>query len=621
MGVQQKDVKGEASAETRWKRRRILQTLGGGISLSAIGSTAAGIRVSDRNTSKQEMYRLVMNSPADVRVDYEFAVTGEIVKTIDTGGIFSTNYVTKDSEDEITKHNEYDGTIVRGVTQGGVDAYVYTGQLDTFNATNCNKFNVWVNGTTQPACALNENYNTKVPGTGRGIGDEETIEYLDCTTIRVTGEFEAVILRAWAYAPGIVDFHETESDVSGETVVSVDDSEYPAYIQSAWAFKDSEEAVPGGDADLEAENPRLNECAKRTRPDKPILSVEDITRIGQSAYEITFGYTNPNDFVTYASDSFETGQVDGSPPTRLQPGEHTFTVTWRPKRDDERLTWEFYPSGYGGQETEKVSIATPTHATVREEWTLNIQELREKLDRFAPSNAEVVSPSESSQTIQFYSDSAEATLTVHEDGTVIYTEGSGWWDAAINRDELLQETQSTTVAEAQAQMDPQSAAAENPAVQNVEQTGNTYTVTIAVENPNMGQQGIFIQLILRAVAPQLASYLISHLPNSGSYSDIIISIMRTIATALIRDLFTAEAVTTPSAETGTPTTTERTATGPTTTDTPTTTTEEPTTTTTTTTTDTPTPTTTTETPTTEEKSDSTTSALVDLYARLFKRNT
>lgn len=150
-------------------RRRLLSLTGG----FAVGSRFADFGAAKRADSDptQQRHRLVLNSPSSTRVDYEFAVTGEVRKTTETGGLFSADVVTRDPEDRIVDPAGFDGTVVRGVTQGGVDAYVYTGDIVSFDSTNCGSFNVWVNGSEQPACALNRNYNADVSAPDGGDGD------------------------------------------------------------------------------------------------------------------------------------------------------------------------------------------------------------------------------------------------------------------------------------------------------------------------------------------------------------------------------------------------------------------------------------------------------------------
>lgn len=158
--------------------------------LSAAGGVATGNYVADRTIAKEadsrlaqsQQHRLVLNSPSSVRVTYEFAVTGDVTKTTDTGGLFSEDVVTTDPEDRVISPSGFDGTVVRGVTQGGVDAYVYTGEIIAFDSTDCSEFNVWVNGTDQSACALNQNYNAEV---GSATDENEARDDADETGVTV----------------------------------------------------------------------------------------------------------------------------------------------------------------------------------------------------------------------------------------------------------------------------------------------------------------------------------------------------------------------------------------------------------------------------------------------------
>lgn len=143
-------------------RRRFL----GATTALGVGSVAPGAATA-RGRS-QGRYRIVLNSPS-TPAEYQFAVTGDVERTTNTGGVSSAS-ATIDSEDAIFYPDGFDGAAVRGATQGGLDAYVYTGQIVNFEAANCGSLNVWVDGSKQPACRLNQNYNMDVFGGGGGGG-------------------------------------------------------------------------------------------------------------------------------------------------------------------------------------------------------------------------------------------------------------------------------------------------------------------------------------------------------------------------------------------------------------------------------------------------------------------
>lgn len=162
-------------------RRRLLSTTGGVVTGNYLTTRAIAKQANSKPPQSQQ-HRLVLNSPSSVRVTYEFVVTGDVTKTTNTGGLFSENVVTTDPEDHVISPNGFEGIVVRGVTQGGVDAYVYTGEIIAFDSTNCSEFNVWVNGTEQSACALNENYNAEV---GSATDENESRDDTDETDVTV----------------------------------------------------------------------------------------------------------------------------------------------------------------------------------------------------------------------------------------------------------------------------------------------------------------------------------------------------------------------------------------------------------------------------------------------------
>lgn len=155
-------------AKTGVTRRRLL---------TAASSVAIGKDIVNHDFTRDQgrSYRLVLNSPSSVRVHYEFVVTGDVRKTTNTNGLFSEDVVTTDPEERIIDAGGR--TVVRGITQGGVDAFVYTGQIVGFDSTNCSDFNVWVDGSKQSACALNRNYNESVAVEG---GDDQTSSASNC---------------------------------------------------------------------------------------------------------------------------------------------------------------------------------------------------------------------------------------------------------------------------------------------------------------------------------------------------------------------------------------------------------------------------------------------------------
>lgn len=524
----------------------------------------------------------ITTAPQSRNIRYEFIADGPIIPVT----LPEETAAEPDGNDSITARD--DGTFaVSGLTGAGAsDTWLVDGELLEFNTlASEDEYTLLWNGEPRTDEDKDED-------------DNQEIEFLDCTTVRITGNFEEVMIGWSSYLPGFASHYTPVGSVSGTETINIADwsSDESAsdrvVIDSVGAYTDGFDDSP----DIHKENPRGEQCLDEARPDKPTVTVEDITRVNQSAYNVAFSYTNPNDIRLFAHGSFTTGRSPDTPPSELQPGQRTFSVTWRPESDDERLTWEFTPSGYGGRDA--VSVATPPHGEVREEWTLTLPELRDKLDQFTPSEAEVTEPSGPAQSIELSNDTTDATITVHDDGTLTYEQEDAWWDVEAERDDLLR-PQQTAIS----QVEPQSAARSKSAVQDVEQNGDTYTVTVTVESSGFGPQGAVMQLILRAVAPHLASYIIDFLPGSGSYSDFTISILQSIFTYWIRDLSAELQADTQS--TGTETTTTSTESSPPTslTDTGTTTTETPTTTTTetpTTTTETPT-TTTTETPTTTEE--------------------
>lgn len=155
------DGRDESNDPARISRRRFL----GATTALGVGSVAPGAAAASRS---QGQHHIVLNSPS-TPAEYQFAVSGGLRKTTSTGSVASAS-ATLDPEDNIFYPDGFDGAAVRGATHGGLDAYVYTGQIVNFEAANCGSLNVWVNGSKQPACKLNRNYNMDVFGGGGGGG-------------------------------------------------------------------------------------------------------------------------------------------------------------------------------------------------------------------------------------------------------------------------------------------------------------------------------------------------------------------------------------------------------------------------------------------------------------------
>lgn len=148
------------SNDMRTTRRRVLTSLGASTVL--IGGSHLGAATHQSGETSQSI--ISINSPSDVSVEYEFSVSGTLEKSTHVPPGLPHDEATRDDNDHIQN-----GT-VSGTTQGGVDSYVYTGELTAFEASPCAKTNVWIDDTSVNACQLPE----AAPGTD--TGETETPE-------------------------------------------------------------------------------------------------------------------------------------------------------------------------------------------------------------------------------------------------------------------------------------------------------------------------------------------------------------------------------------------------------------------------------------------------------------
>ena len=169
--------------------------------------------------------------------------------------------------------------------------------------------------------------------------------------------------------------------------------------------------------------------------DTPAIFVENIVRVARSRYEVTFGYSVP-DNTTIEQSRFVAGTAAGGPPREMRSGRHTFTVTWTPDGGDERLAWEVRFEEMG----DSVRAVTPTLADVRESWTLNFEQLREKFEQFGHTDLTVITDPGTKQSIRMSGERGNATFTVWEKSGVTYEENGAWWEVAVDPNQMMPPT-------------------------------------------------------------------------------------------------------------------------------------------------------------------------------------
>jgi len=185
-------------------------------------------------------------------------------------------------------------------------------------------------------------------------GETDGIEFVNATTVEVTGTFETVKLDGAFYASdGAAQSDHYYENVSGTTLITVPQE---GVNGSVVASASADRNLSDGEVEFYEENPTFESDYEQVEPAPVTVSFEGATQTGDDTYEATFAYANPNDETLYMVSEFIEGNVSGGAPTEFAPGEHTFTVTWTPDSDDERATWQLDRSAF---DQSAVSASTP----------------------------------------------------------------------------------------------------------------------------------------------------------------------------------------------------------------------------------------------------------------------
>lgn len=168
---------------------------------------------------------------------------------------------------------------------------------------------------------------------------EQSIKFVNCSAVRVTGDFASVSYNtAWyekGTGGGATSFDVEQNVSSGSTITAIQEG-----INGRNVIVSASGDVDGdGQADVTTQNPTKNQCLAKRRPLLIRTSVQSVESIGNGSYHVTFGYDNPNNQTFERPSSFSSGTTNNHPPTTFEPGRHSFTVTWTPQSPDERLTW------------------------------------------------------------------------------------------------------------------------------------------------------------------------------------------------------------------------------------------------------------------------------------------
>ncbi|WP_224270058.1 hypothetical protein [Haloprofundus salinisoli] len=185
------------------------------------------------------------------KADYSFEVDGDVAKTNMTGGA-PTRYASVQDGDSV------DAGSVSGSVFGGADAFRVAGDITEFDLSGGTAY---LNGQEYTGPSAGDD------GDGRGQtgdGSEPGIEFVDCTTVEVTGSFDEVSLSVLASDGGCGPgprFSEQEyvfglnadEVIEGTTTITLPSGYFAAY-------QVVESATAEGTSSMSVSNPDANAC-------------------------------------------------------------------------------------------------------------------------------------------------------------------------------------------------------------------------------------------------------------------------------------------------------------------------------------------------------------------------
>ncbi|SIR30758.1 hypothetical protein SAMN05421858_2191 [Haladaptatus litoreus] len=235
--------------ESRVSRRGVLSATAGLVSVG-------GIRTSGQQTNHIVVFG---GSPRNV-IEYAVTVSGRLEKSEESGGApISGRHVTVDDEDTISR----DGTHASGAIAGGGDAYRFTGRIVRFrvssSASRTNDVSVFLNGRRVAPADLGDAPEADTP-----------IEFLNCTTARVTGNFRSVRLHTSFWdEDGLGTNWLFDGPIRGTTLLNprAEHEPYPFAIDSV-SVDTRTLRTPGQAAKFTADNPFAGPwCRERSTPE------------------------------------------------------------------------------------------------------------------------------------------------------------------------------------------------------------------------------------------------------------------------------------------------------------------------------------------------------------------
>ncbi len=264
--------------------------------------------------------------------------------------------------------------------------FTVDGVADSINATlryddddiNADNIALWrYNGTAWTAVA---NTSTTSPGVLRAAistdgvfapieytprdddAIEEPIDFIDCQTADIHGNYTEAEVSIAYYSPfgfdtEIIHVENLENTTRVANLTAAGINGYAIGAVSLYNETNQEVAT--------ALHPDNDACTQAIRPAMSTIEYDTAEALTNDTIDVTFAYTNPNTDGISPAISVTEGQTTDLPPTTLDPGDNTFTVTWTPQTDNETLMLELDMTRFGYTDPNAtITAATPPASTI-----------------------------------------------------------------------------------------------------------------------------------------------------------------------------------------------------------------------------------------------------------------
>ncbi|MFH5800005.1 hypothetical protein [Haladaptatus sp. CMAA 1911] len=231
----------------RISRRGVLAVTAGAVGTVGSVRTTSTAEAGGTNENGTSSHVVIFGGSPDSVIEYGLTVSGRLRKSGRSGGApIADRYVTVDGEDSISNRGRH----ASGAVAGGGDAYRFTGRITRFrvslSSARQNEVSVYLDGRRVRPDELGDAPAARTP-----------VEFLDCSTARVTGTFRGVRLHTsfWDEA-GLGTNWLFPGAVSGTTVLhpTAEHDPYPFAIDSV-SLDTRKLKTPGQPAKFTAVNP------------------------------------------------------------------------------------------------------------------------------------------------------------------------------------------------------------------------------------------------------------------------------------------------------------------------------------------------------------------------------